>query len=222
MMIPGRFFITLEGIEGCGKSTQTPLLVEWLKSKGYEVTVTREPGGTAIGKRIRAILLDPESRGITGLSELLLYSADRAQHISEVIEPALSAGGVVVCDRYSDATAAYQGYGRGQDLELIAGVGEFATRGLMPDLTLLLDLPVEAGLSRAISRNDANGAHREARFEQEAVEFHERVRKGYLEIACNDPARVKVIDASGGVEEVSRLVLKAVDYAIAGAGSQEA
>jgi len=218
MKIPGGFFITLEGIEGCGKSTQSVLLAEHLDALGYSVTKTREPGGTDIGRRIRAILLDPDSRGITGLTELLLYSADRSQHISDVIEPALASGGVVVCDRYTDATAAYQGYGRGQALDVIRALGDTAARGLAPDLTILLDLPVEAGLTRAISRNDQSGAHKEARFEQEAMEFHERVRKGYLDIACREPDRVKVIDASGTVDEVWAGVLGVVEESLADAG----
>jgi len=218
MKIPGGFFITLEGIEGCGKSTQSVLLTEHLDALGYSVTKTREPGGTDIGRRVRAILLDPDSRGITGLTELLLYSADRSQHIAEVIEPALASGGVVVCDRYTDATAAYQGYGRGQSLDVIKALEETAARGLAPDLTILMDLPVETGLSRAISRNDQSGAHKEARFEQEAVEFHERVRKGYLDIACREPDRVKVIDASGTVGDVWAAVLEVVDEALAEAG----
>lgn len=218
MNIPGGFFITLEGIEGCGKSTQAVLLAEHLDALGYNVTRTREPGGTRIGRRIRAVLLDPDTDGITGLAELLLYLADRAQHISEVMEPALAAGGVVVCDRFSDATAAYQGYGRGQDLDMIKTLGDAATRDLKPDLTLLLDLPVEAGLARAISRNEDNGAHKEARFEQEAAEFHERVRRGYLDMACLEPDRVKVIDAAGTVDEVWEAVLAVVTEALAASG----
>lgn len=214
MKIPGGFFITFEGIEGCGKSTQSALLAERLSELDYEVTRTREPGGTGIGRRIRAVLLDPDSKGITGLTELMLYSADRAQHIAEVIEPALASGGVVVCDRFFDATVAYQGYGRGLDTGLIWALCETATQGRRPEMTLLMDLPVVAGLGRAISRNDANGAHKEARFEQEAVEFHERVRRGYLEIAEKEPDRVKIIDASGTVDEIRDAVMKVVQGAL--------
>jgi len=212
--ITGGFFITLEGIEGCGKSTQTRLLAEYLEGRGYEVTVTREPGGTAIGKRIRAVLLDPDSKGITGLTELLLYSADRAQHLAEVVEPALAAGGVVVCDRFTDATVAYQGYGRGLDIGLIETLTGIATAGCRPDMTLLLDLPVEKGLARAIGRNDENGAHHEARFEQEALEFHEKVRQGYLHIYTCEQDRVKVLDAEGSVDEVWSAIRAVVDEAI--------
>jgi dTMP kinase len=216
MNIPGGFFITLEGIEGCGKTTQSRLLAEHLLSRGMDVTHTREPGGTAIGQRIRAILLDPESRGITGLTELLLYSADRAQHLSEVIEPALARGGVVVCDRYADATAAYQGYARGLDMEVIGTLTGIATKGCRPDLTLLLDLPAESGLKRAIGRNNDNGSEFEARFEQEALEFHEKVRQGYLDIARCEQDRVKVIDAMGSVGDIQSAIRKSVDEAIAG------
>jgi len=212
----GGFFITLEGIEGCGKSTQSRLLADYLIGKGISVTLTREPGGTEIGRRIRAILLDPESRAITGLTELMLYSADRAQHLSEVIEPALARGGVVVCDRYADATAAYQGHARGLDLDVIGSLTEIATKGCRPDLTLLLDLPVELGLKRAIGRNSENGSDNEARFEQEAVEFHDKVRQGYLRIAGCESDRVKVIDATGTIDEIQLAIRAAVDEAIEG------
>ncbi len=208
------FFITLEGIDGCGKTTQAALLADYLSAKGYEITRTREPGGTEIGARIRAILLDPASKGLTGAAELLLYSADRAQHTAEVIEPALRAGRVVVCDRYTDATAAYQGYARGLDIhdrEELAGI---STLGCRPDLTLLLDLPAEAGLGRAIGRNDESGTDKESRFEQEKLEFHERVRQGYLAIASCDSERVKVVDASRSANEVWESVRHIVELAI--------
>ena len=215
MKIPGGFFITLEGIEGCGKSTQSRHLVEYLRGACYAVTHTREPGGTAIGRRIRSVLLDPESAGITPLSELLLYSADRAQHLTEVVEPALKAGGVVVCDRFSDATIAYQGHGRGLDIELISSLNGIATRGLKPGLTLVLDLPVEVGLVRAIGRNDKDGNYDEARFELEALEFHEKVRQGYLEIAEKEPARVKIVDASRTEDEIHEEIRSIVERELA-------
>ncbi|MBI5190874.1 MAG: dTMP kinase [Nitrospirae bacterium] len=218
MKITGGFFITLEGIEGCGKTTQSSMLVEYLEAEGYHVTKTREPGGTAVGGRIRAILLDPESRGITGTTELMLYSADRAQHMAEVIEPALAAGGIVVCDRFADATLAYQGYGRGLDADVIASLTDIATRGCKPDLTILFDLPVEQGLGRAIGRNDSTGAAHESRFEQEALAFHEKVRQGYLAIAACDRERVKVIDASGTIEEVWAVLREVVEAAVKGRG----
>ena len=200
------FFITLEGIEGCGKTTQARLLGEYLKGKSRDVLLTREPGGTAIGGRIREILLDPASSGMDSRAELLLYFADRAQHVAEVIEPALADGAVVVCDRFADATTAYQGFGRGLELELIAELNEAATRGLMPDLTLLLDLPVEEGLKRARKRNGDNNQGREGRFEDEPDKFHEKVRQGYLSIASCETGRFKVIDASGAPEEVQAAI----------------
>lgn len=214
MKIPGGFFITFEGIEGCGKSTQAALLASRLTELGYEVTRTREPGGTEIGRRIRAVLLDPDSSGMTGLTELMLYAADRAQHMAEVIEPALLSGGVVVCDRFSDATMAYQGYGRGLDTEVIRTLTGMAARGRRPNLTLLMDLPVEEGLRRAIERNDADGAHKEARFEQEAVEFHDKVRRGYTAIAKAEPDRVRTVAASGTIESIRDSVFNLVESEI--------
>jgi dTMP kinase len=204
------FFITLEGIEGCGKTTQAKLLGEYLKEKGREVVSTREPGGTAIGKRVREILLDPKSAGMDRSAELLLYFADRAQHVAQVIEPALTRGAVVICDRFTDATAAYQGFGRDVDMDTIADLAEAATHGLTPDLTLLLDLPVQEGLKRARKRNGDNKQGHEGRFEEEPDEFHEKVRQGYLTIASCEMDRFKIIDASGTVEEIQAAIRKVV------------
>ncbi len=202
------FFITFEGIEGCGKTTQARLLAEYIQNGGRRVVLTREPGGTAIGKRIREILLDPESKGIDSRAELLLYFADRAQHVAEVIEPALADGAVVICDRFADATAAYQGFGRGVDLELVADLNNTATNGLTPDFTLLMDLPVVEGLRRARIRNGDINHAREGRFEEEPDEFHEKVRQGYLTIASCETDRFKIIDASGTPEEVQAAIRK--------------
>ncbi len=204
------FFITLEGIEGCGKTTQARLMSEYIQSKGRRVVLTREPGGTVIGKRIREILLDPESKGIDSRAELLLYFADRAQHVAEVIEPALADGAVVICDRFTDATLAYQGFGRGVGLELIADLNEAATQGLAPDLTLLLDIPVAEGLRRARKRNGDNNQASEGRFEEEPDEFHKKVRQGYLTLASRETDRFKIIDASGTAEEVQALIQKSL------------
>ena len=209
--IAGGFFITVEGIDGCGKTTQAAMLAEYLRGRDLEVEHTREPGGTAIGSKIRAILLDPANTAITGLTELMLYSADRAQHMDEVIEPHLGRGGVVVCDRFTDATAAYQGYARGLDLEVIEILSRISTRGREPDITLLLDLPVEKSLARARHRNDENNAASEARFEEESTEFHEHVRQGYLYISSCEPDRVKVIHAEGGIDEIQAAMRVAVD-----------
>jgi len=204
-------FISLEGIEGSGKSTQIRHMVSLLRDRGRDCVVTHEPGGTRIGKRIRAILLDPESRDLDPLSELLLYAADRAQHIREIIEPSLNAGKTVLCDRYFDATVVYQGYARGLDVGLINHLHRAVLADLKPDITILLDLPVKMGLSRAWERIDA-GARTgvETRFEEEDLEFHERVRDGYLELARQAGERFRVVDASGGEahvkEEIARLL----------------
>jgi len=196
-------FITFEGIEGCGKSTQIKLLWERLAGNGLDTLLTREPGGTRIGERIRAVLLDASHQGMTPVTELLLYAAARHQHVEEVIEPALKAGKVVLCDRYADATTAYQGAARRVDPELIKAVHKIATGGLTPHLTILLDLPAKEGLRRAIERNTREGTEPgHDRFEREGLAFHERVRQGYLSIARAEPERVIVIDAMGTKEEL--------------------
>jgi len=190
-------FITFEGIEGSGKSTQIGLLIPVLESKGYECLATREPGATKIGEKIRAILLDANHTAILPITELLLYEADRAQHVQEVIEPALAAHRVVVSDRFFDATTVYQGYARGFDLELIRRMHHTVLGQLQPDLTIILDLPVELGLKRAWQRiRNQDAGPREDRFEKEALAFHEKVRKGYLTLANLEPERFRVIDAS--------------------------
>ena len=209
--IPGGFFITVEGIDGCGKTTQSAMLAEYLRGQGLDIVHTREPGGTAIGNKIRAILLDPANTAITGMTELMLYSADRAQHMDELINPVLEGGGVVVCDRFTDATAAYQGYARGLQLKTIDMLSAIATGGTAPDITVVLDLPVWKALTRARQRNCDNDIACEARFEEESLEFHERVRQGYLSIAASEPDRVKVIHAEVGIEEIQAAIREAVD-----------
>lgn len=200
-------FITLEGAEGSGKSTQIAGIVRWLAAAGHAPVTTREPGGTAIGSQIRAVLLDPDNSGLVPMAELLLYVADRAQHVESVIRPALAEGRVVVCDRYFDATLVYQGYARGLDRETIRRLHRLACRDLMPDLTLLLDLDPEIGLARAWQRIDSDAAHaRESRFEKERLAFHRRVRDGYLALAESAPARFAVIDAAGPPEAVARQI----------------
>jgi dTMP kinase len=202
-------FITFEGIEGCGKTTQLRLLARRLEAAGHAVTVTREPGGCPIADQIRNILLDAENHAITPLTELLLYAAARSQHMSEVVTPTLEAGGIVLCDRFTDATIAYQGYGRKLDLALIDKLNQLATGGMRPNLTVLLDCPAETGLKRAISRiNNASGA-REERFELESLQFHQRVRDGYLALARQEPERFVIIDAAG-IQETEEAVAKAV------------
>lgn len=196
-------FITFEGIEGCGKTTQVRLLVDFLTSRGHNVTVTREPGGCAIADQVRAILLDAENNALVPLAELLLYAAARAQHVEEVIRPALAAGGIVICDRFTDATVAYQGYGRSLDLDLVDRLNRIATGGIMPDLTVLLDCPEETGLARAMERINSTAGAREERFEQESLRFHRAVRRGYLRLAEADPHRFMVLDATRGIEETA-------------------
>lgn len=204
------FFISLEGIEGCGKTTQLRLLADWLRSAGHEVLTTREPGGCPIADQIRAILLTPESHGLVPRAELLLYAAARAQHVDEVLKPALATGKIVLCDRYTDATLAYQGGGRGLDHRLISELNTLASDGLSPQLTLLLDLPVEIGLGRATSRNQIT-ADQEGRFEQESLDFHRRVQEAYRSLADLEAGRFCLIDASGSVAEVNQRIIVAVE-----------
>lgn len=190
-------FITLEGIEGSGKTTQIQIIADWLKMAGCDFLTTREPGGTPIGGQIRSVLLHPQNSDLAPTAELLLYMADRVQHLETVVRPALAAGRVVVCDRYFDATLVYQGYARGLDREMIRQLHHLVCSGLTPDLTLLLDLDPEAGLARAWQRIDADAAHaEESRFEKERLAFHQRVRAGYLDLARREPMRFVIIDAA--------------------------
>ncbi len=202
-------FITLEGIEGSGKTTQIKHIVAFLESRGHDCMVTREPGGTKIGEKIRSILLDPESNDMDPLAELLLYNADRVQHIKELVNPSLIAGKTVLCDRYYDATVAYQGFARGLDIGLISSLHKLTCKGLKPDVTILLDLPAKTGLSRAW-RQIKNGARDgvETRFEKETLSFHEKVRAGYLELARLEPARFRVIDASLDENKVQKKIIE--------------
>jgi len=190
-------FITLEGIEGSGKTTQIQTIAQWMAAAGRDCLTTREPGGTAIGGQIRSVLLHPDNSELAPTAELLLYVADRVQHLETVVRPALAAGKVVVCDRYFDATLVYQGYARGLNRDIIRQLHQLACKGLKPDLTLLLDLDPEAGLARAWRRIDSNAAHAmESRFEKEKLLFHQRVRAGYLDLARREPRRFAVIDAA--------------------------
>ncbi|RTZ86818.1 MAG: dTMP kinase, partial [SAR324 cluster bacterium] len=174
--------ITFEGLDGCGKSTQLEKVHDWLTSCGYTVLKTREPGGTKIGRQIRSILLNPEHKELQPESELLLYLSDRIQHLQETIIPAKKAGKIVLCDRFHDSTVAYQGYGRGEDVAELRALINYATGSLWPDLTLWLDLPVEAGLARIAPA-------RRNRLDAEAVAFHRRVRAGYARLAAAEPRR---------------------------------
>lgn len=211
-------FITFEGIEGCGKTTQLALLSDTLHHQGHEVVTTREPGGCPIADAVRRILLDPAHNAMVPRAELLLYAAARAQHVSEIIQPALAQGRIVLCDRYTDATVAYQGYGRGQDLEVVEQLNELACNGCHPDLTLLLDMPAATGLKRAIQRNSSQKLDEEGRFEQEALVFHDKVRQGYLELANSYPKRIKIVPAEGSVAAVAERIALAVTTFISSQG----
>lgn len=199
-------FITFEGIEGSGKTTQIRLLFEHLRDSGADVVMTREPGGTIIGEKVRGILLDPSSKGLTPRAELFLYAAARAQHIEDVVLPALNDGSIVLCDRFTDATFAYQGHGREIPVNVVRVVSSLVTMDLVPDLTLLLDLPAEKGLARARERNRANAASATSRFEDEDLEFHRRVRQGYLELASADRDRIKIVPADAPADRVARMI----------------
>jgi dTMP kinase len=195
-------FITFEGPEGCGKTTQLKLLAAYLCELGHDVLTTREPGGTAIGDRVRAILLDTANTEMLPTTEFLLFSAARAQHVGEVINSHLAGGGVVLCDRYSDSSLAYQGYGYGRDLANLRAISQFATGGLVPSLTLFFDVPVEVGLQRK-AEGDGDAWNR---MEQKELEYHQRVRDGYLRMAREEPDRWTVLDATRDMLEVQASV----------------
>lgn len=211
---PSRF-ITFEGIEGSGKTTQIQMLSNHLEERGIDHLLTREPGGTPIGDQIRKLVLSPANAAMTPTCELLLYGAARAQHIEQVIRPALLLGRLVLCDRFSDATFAYQGHGRGIRLDLIDALHGLETLALRPDLTLLFDIEPGRALERARDR-DRGGSRDETRFEQEDLEFHERVRAGYLEMAHQEPGRFVILDARGSVEEIHLRVVEAVTRRLPG------
>ncbi|HKS26198.1 MAG TPA: dTMP kinase [Pyrinomonadaceae bacterium] len=200
-------FITFEGIDGSGKSTQMRMLASALRLRGLEVVATREPGGTPFGKRLRAAILDLHEH-VDPLAELLLFAADRAQHVRTLLKPALDSGHIVLSDRYADATRAYQGAGRGFSKELIHDVIELATAGLKPDLTLIFDLSVAECVSRA--RRRTHDGHKGDRLDSEDAAFHTRVREAYLEIAREEPGRVRVVDASGSIDETHTRVMEVV------------
>lgn len=198
-------FITLEGPEGSGKSTHSKLLCDFLRRRGLKVIHVREPGGTRISEAVRKILLDKKNKGMTSACELFLFLACRAQIVDEIISPALRKGYAVVCDRFQDATVAYQGYGAGLDLKLIGEAGRLAAKGLKPNLTILLDVATKKGLLRAGMKD---------RVELKPYEFHRRVREGYLRLARKEPKRIVLIRANGKIEEVQDKIRKAVSNVI--------
>ena len=197
-------FITIEGTEGVGKTTNIEFIQTWLNQQKVDFVTTREPGGTPLAEQIRELLLTPRDEKVCNSAELLLMFAGRAQHLDQVIVPAIQSGRCVVCDRFTDATYAYQGFGRGMDSALISHLERLVQADLRPDLTLILDIPVEIGLQRASQRSAPD------RFEREQTEFFERVRQGYLSIAANEPERCVVIDASQPLEDVQRDITTAL------------
>jgi dTMP kinase len=204
--MPG-FFITLEGMDGCGKSTQLEMLAGALRGRGVDFVVTREPGGTPVGESVRELLVSDASLNITPAAELFLIVGARAQHVAGLIKPALSAGRTVISDRYTDSTVAFQGFGRGIDLSFIDRMNRFATRGVMPDLTIIFDLEPELARTRLSARPVGGllGA-----LDEEALDFHARVREGYLWLAASEPSRVRVVDSSGTPEETHASVMSLV------------
>jgi dTMP kinase len=198
-------FITLEGPEGSGKTSQMPALAQYLRDTGYEIVLTREPGGTAVGDQIREVLMNLKNVAIVPRTEILLFLAARAQHVEDLIRPSLQAGKIVLCDRFSDSTLAYQGYGHRTNLETLRALLDFSTGGLWPDLTLLMDLPVKAGLER--KRDNCSEWNRLDAYDQT---FHERVRQGYLALARAEPERWITIDATGTKDKVQKQMRQAI------------
>jgi dTMP kinase len=203
-------FITFEGIDGSGKTTQMRLLSKWLRDQGRETVETVEPGGTEIGRQVRRILLDPASAGIHPRTELLLYFASRAQNVEQVIRPALDAGRIVLCDRFTDSTLVYQGCGRGLDTNVILELDRIACQGLTPDITLLIDIDIATSLARAKRRNERSG-RAEARIDEESDAFHERVRQGYRALAAREKARFIVIDGCATAGDVAVRIREAIE-----------
>ncbi|MCE2453324.1 MAG: dTMP kinase [Nitrospinae bacterium] len=208
-------FITFEGVEGCGKSTQMAHLRAWMEGAGLPVLATREPGGTKVGEGIRELLLIPRDEGLDAATELLLYEADRAQHVSEVIRPALEAGTHVLCDRFFDSTTAYQAFGRGLDEEMVLELNRLASGGLVPDLTLLFSVMLEEGLNRA--RGGSSGD----RLEGESLAFHRRVQAGFMALANREPGRFCIL-GEGAIEQVHEEVVAIVKERFVWAGNPSA
>lgn len=199
------YFITFEGADGCGKTTQTKLVQEYLKAKGYEVIWTREPGSKGLGQNIRELLLHYDGE-VAPRCEAFLFLADRSQHIEHLIKPAVKEGKIVICDRHTDSTIAYQGYGRGEDIEQLTYLNNLATNGMKPDLTLVFDVSTETAQQRVGDEKD--------RMESAGIEFHKKVRSGYIEIAQKDPKRVKIVNANNSIEEVFTETKKFIDELI--------
>ena len=212
------FFLTFEGVEGGGKTTQARLLAEALRERGHTVLITHEPGGTEVGKVLRRLVLEPTDAPLATEAELLLLLADRAQHIREVILPGLRANAVVISDRFMDSTLAYQGYGRGIPLDLVRRLNSFASQACLPDFTVLLDVPVQVGLRRA---SQCRGVAEVDRFEAQALDFHHRVQAGFMTVARENPQRVYVIDADQSIEPIHQKILSIVLERIGQASSDK-
>ncbi len=198
-------FITFEGTDGSGKTTQIKLLEDYLKGKGYEVVLSREPGGTKVSELIRDLILDPANNEIVPLTEMILYAASRAQHVAQVIKPSIEAGKIVICDRFVDSSYAYQGSGRGVDLKIIADVNRVAIDGISPDITFFLDIDPETAIKRRINATGAD------RIEQEKLDFHKRVYEGYKKMSLLFPDRIMTIDAEKPIDEISSQINKYID-----------
>ena len=212
MSVKKGLFISFEGGDCAGKTTQLRMLEAWLKARGRSVICTREPGGTALAENIRGLLLSKDSTEImTPQAELLLFSAARAQHVKHVVMPQLQAGGVVLCDRFTDSTVAYQGFARGLDMDFIRSLNSFCTAGCLPDLTFLLDLPLAESRRRLAARTGDGGPDR---MEDEKLSFHAKVREGFLKIAEAEPSRVKLIDAMRNVDEIHSDIIRIVENAL--------
>lgn len=207
-MVRGQF-ITFEGMDGCGKTTQLRILASALRSHGMKVVETVEPGGTEIGQQIRRILLDPANTAVHARTELLLYFASRAQNVQQVIAPGLENGSVVLCDRFTDSTLVYQGCGRGLDAATVLQLDAIACNGLRPDVTVLIDIDLETSLARARRRNERSDGS-ESRIDDEGAQFHEKVRRGYLALAAQEPERFVVIDGRAGIHEVTTRIEEAL------------
>ena len=198
-------FITFEGGDGCGKSTQLELVRKYLEEKGFKTLITREPGSVGLGQKLREVLLHYDG-DVAPRAEAFLFLADRAQHIAKIVKPAIDNGVIVLCDRHTDSSVTYQGYGRGEDIEQINMLNNLATQGIKPDLTLLFDVSTEVAQTRVGSEKD--------RMESAGIEFHKKVRQGYLEIAKKEPQRIKVVDSNLSIEEVFAEVKKIIDEKI--------
>ncbi len=212
--------ISFEGGDGSGKTTQINLLAGHLTNRGISCLLTREPGGTTLGRLIRKVVVEGAEEEIAYQAELFLYLADRAEHVRKVIQPAIKSNSLVLCDRFTDSTLAYQSYGRGADIALVRRMNRLASGGVEPDLTFFLDCPVELGLARAAKRVAGKklGSSRPDRFENEDLDFHERVRRGFLELAQEEPGRIVVLDAAAPIREVHEEIKRIVDQKLGGSG----